>query len=55
VDGHHDDVTRLPDGLHPGDEVIGGGAGKTGQEIDAGPRDGPSPGQFARIGACWVL
>src|SRR6266566_1321292 len=43
VHRHDNDVTRLPDGLHPGNEVPGGSAGQARQEIDARPRGGRGP------------
>jgi hypothetical protein len=52
VDRHDDDITALPHGLHPGDDIIGGSAGKAGQQIHAGPRDGRGPARRDPAGRC---
>src|SRR5690348_4299196 len=43
VDGHHDEVTGLLDGLHAGDEAVGSGIGQAWQEINTRPGGGRGP------------
>ena len=43
VDGDDHDVTGPPGGPRPAGDVVGGGAGQIGQQVDAGPGRGSGP------------